>query len=138
MDGCIHDWFEGRNDKCMLMNMMDDATGVNYSFLCNEESTENAFKVLYQWIEKYGVPHSLYTDRKSVYCPLKNNNDELTQFGKACKELGIKIIYANLPQGKGKIERSNSLYQDRFVKELRLKGISTIEQGNKFLMKKFI
>ena len=43
------------------------------------------------------------------------------------QELDIQIICANTPQAKGRVERANQTLQDRLVKELRLRGISTME-----------
>lgn len=136
MDGSEHDWFEERASRCTLMNMIDDATGITHSLLCEGESTENAMKVLWGWIEKYGIPLSIYVDRHAVY--FNSSENDLTQFALSCKELGINIIYANSPQAKGRVERSNGIYQDRLVKELRLKGISNIIEGNNFLKSYFI
>jgi transposase/predicted transcriptional regulator len=136
MDGSEHDWFEKRGKRATLMNMIDDATGITLCFLCEGESTENAMKVLWEWIEKYGIPLSIYVDRHAVY--FNSPENDLTQFGLACRELGINIIYAHSPQAKGRIERSNGIYQDRLVKELRLQNISDISDANKFLKDYFI
>ena len=57
----------------------------------------------------------------------------LTQFGRALKELGIEPIFANSPQAKGRVERANETLQDRLVKELRLRQISTIAAANNYL-----
>jgi hypothetical protein len=103
-------------------------------------------KLLWRWIDKYGVPAALYTDRKNVYVPDEKSAERaalrgeqcLTQFGRACKGLGIRIIEAHSPQAKGRVERSNGTYQDRLIKELRLEGISTIEKANELLHGGFI
>lgn len=146
MDGSPHDWFEGRREKCCLMNMVDDASGVTLSNFEEEETTKGAMKLLWQWIDKYGVPAALYTDRKNVYVPDEKSAERaalrgeqcLTQFGRACVELGIRIIVAHSPQAKGRVERSNGTYQDRLVKELRLQGINTREKANELLHGGFI
>jgi hypothetical protein len=57
----------------------------------------------------------------------------VTQFGRACQQLGIKIITAHSPAAKGRVERSHGTYQDRLVKELRLGQLNTIAAGNEFL-----
>ena len=98
-------------------------------------------RLLWMWILRYGVPKSLYTDKKSVYVPAEKDQENariegrkiLTQFGRACSRLGIDIIRAHSPQAKGRVERSNGVYQDRLVKELRLAGINTIAEANKLL-----
>jgi transposase len=146
MDGSHHKWFEDRGQGCCLMNMVDDATGRTMSLLDEQETTAGAMKLLWQWIDRYGIPKALYTDRKNVYVPDKktaqkaeiNGVEVLTQFGRACKELGIRIIQAHSAQAKGRVERSNATYQDRLVKELRLEGISDLGAANKLLSGGFI
>ena len=136
LDGSDHHWFEERGDSCTLMNMIDDATNQSHAMLCGEESTENAMKILWQWIDRYGIPQALYTDRHMIYCPV--DKEKVTQFGRACQELGIQMIYARSPQAKGRVERWNGIYQDRLVKELRLRQISDREAGNQLLAEEFL
>jgi hypothetical protein len=141
MDGSHHQWFEDRGRKCCLMVMIDDATGIRMSLLSEEETTEAAMKLLWMWVARYGIPRSLYTDKKNVYLPSEKDlenarlegREALTQFGRACKRLGVKIVRAHSPQAKGRVERANGVYQDRLVKELRLEGISEIGAANKLL-----
>lgn len=141
MDGSHHRWFEDRGEKCCLMVMIDDATGIRMSLLCREETTDAAMRLLWMWIVRYGVPKALYTDKKNVFVPSEKDLEKgrlegrevLTQFGRACKNLSIEIIRAHSPQAKGRVERSNGVYQDRLVKEMRLKQISTIAAGNELL-----
>jgi len=95
--------------------------------------------VLRAWIERYGIPHALYTDWKNVYVRVPNaeerdtGGEPLTQFGRMCATLGIRIIPASSPQAKGRIERNHGTQQDRLVKKLRRKGIAAIETANAFL-----
>jgi hypothetical protein len=141
LDGSHHKWFEERAPKCCLMNMVDDARGPTQSLLDKEETIFAAMRVLWQWIDHYGIPQSLYTDKKNVYVVDEKTREKaadsgvevLTQFGRACQQLGIKIITAHSPEAKGRVERNHGTYQDRLVKELRLAGISTIAAGNEFL-----
>jgi transposase len=143
MDGSHHLWFEERGDakRCCLMVMIDDATGIRMSLLAEGETTEAAMRLLWMWIKRYGVPKCLYTDKKNVYVPSEKDQENarlegrevLTQFGKACSKLGIKIVRAHSPQAKGRVERSNAVYQDRLVKELRLEQISEIDKANDLL-----
>lgn len=145
MDGSHHLWFEDRGKMCCLMVMIDDATGIRMSLLAEGETTEAAMRLLWMWIERYGVPRSLYTDKKNVYVACEKDQENarlegreaLTQFGRSCKRLGIKIVRAHSPQAKGRVERSNGVYQDRLVKELRLEGISDIARANKLLRDRF-
>lgn len=141
MDGSFHHWFEDRGEESCLMNMVDDATGITMGVMSKEETTEAAMRLLWAWIERYGIPAALYCDRKSVYITEREptleeqlaGEEPLTAFGRACKKLGITIITAHSPQAKGRVERNHGVYQDRFVKELRLRGVDSIKQANELL-----
>jgi len=104
-----------------------------------EETTWAAAGVLRRWIERYGVPRALYTDWKNVYVRPPNAQERLrgeavvTQFGRMCAKLGIRIIAASSPQAKGRVERAHGTHQDRLVKKLRLAGILNYEQANAYL-----
>ena len=146
MDGSFHLWLEDRGAFSCLMNMVDDATGVTLSLMSEEETTEAALTLLWKWINTFGIPAALYTDRKNVYVPSEKTahraslegEEVRTQFGRACEKLGITIIKAHSPQAKGRVERSNQTYQDRLVKEMRLAGISDIARANEFLYGGFL
>jgi len=146
MDGSHHEWFGSQKPRSCLMNMVDDATGTTEGLLAEQETTEAAMQLLWRWIEKYGVPVALYTDKKSVFVTDREPTLEeqladeapLTAFGKACKKLGISIITANSPQAKGRVERKHAVFQDRFVKELALRRITTLAAANKLLNNGFI
>jgi len=142
LDGSHHRWFEDRSEEySCLMSMVDDATKTTYAFLAEEETTEAAMRLLWGWIERYGIPMSLYCDQKNVYITDREPTLEeqlqgiqpVTAFGKACEKLGIEIITAHSPQAKGRVERRHGVFQDRFVKELRLQGISGIDFANDVL-----
>lgn len=75
-------------------------------------------------------------DRAGIYGGMKRQN--FAQFERACHELGIDIIYADSPQGKGRIERMWSTFQDRLVAELRLKGITAMSEANEYLSRQFL
>jgi transposase len=145
MDGTFFDWF-GSGRKDCLFDMVDDATGATFALLFEEETTEGAMRTLMGWIERYGVPRALYTDRKSVYITereptleeLEKGEVPLTQFGRACSRLGIRIIAAHSPQAKGRVERKNGVYQDRLAKELKMRGIGTLDAANEFLQAGFL
>jgi transposase len=139
LDGSHHDWFEGRCGKCVLMVMIDDATNRTYARLYPAETTNAAFDVLSRWVKLHGLPRSLYVDRHSIYRdedhPQKPTQAKpsLTQFGRAMKELGVELIAAHSPQAKGRVERRHAVFQDRWVKELRLRNIRSMDQANDFL-----
>jgi hemin uptake protein HemP len=136
-DGSHHDWFEGRGEKCCLIHFIDDATNeITSAKFSAKETTEAYLVCLKEHLERYGRPLGFYVDKHGTF---KVNREELkkgigiTHFGKVLKELDIELICAHSPQAKGRIERSNGVLQDRLIKEMRLEGISTIEQANAFL-----
>jgi hypothetical protein len=150
-DGSYHNWFEGRLKKfsgeavtlnCLLA-AVDDATGqITKAQFAANEGTEATFTFWQQYIETLGKPVSIYLDKGSTYknSPKKNAVKalELTEFERACQQVGISLIHAHSPQAKGRIERLFQTLQDRLVKELRLQNISTIAEANIFLTKIFI
>lgn len=138
MDGSFHAWFGEEYPTACLINLVDDATGIKLPLMNDEETTEGCMRALWQWIKKYGIPKALYTDRKNVYITDREptldeqlaGEEPKTAFGKACDKLGIQIITARSPQAKGRVERAHGVFQDRLVKELKLKGVTTIEEAN--------
>ena len=144
MDGSFHEWFEQRGPKGCLMNLVDDATGTTLAVLGAQETIWTAAGVLRRWIEQYGVPVALYTDWKTVYVKEATEQQLLrgevteTQFGRMCKRLGIRIIAANSPQAKGRVERNHGTHQDRLVKKLRRKKIGDHEAANEFLKSEYL
>ena len=137
MDGSFHDWFEGRSGWCVLMVVIDDASNITFARLYRAETTEAAFDAFGRWIKKYGIPRSVYVDRHGIYRD-EEHPEKPTQFGRAMQELGVELICARSPQAKGRVERRNAVYQDRLVKELRLRNISDLEQANALLEKLFL
>lgn len=133
-DGSIHDWFEGRGAECCLLCCVDDATGRVFLRFSVSENTQDCMITLWEYIKKYGIPKSIYTDKGSVYY----SEGVLTDFGRAMNELGIEMIFAKSPQAKGRVERFNRTLQDRLVKALRRKAISNIAEANKYLQKEFM
>lgn len=141
MDGSHHDWFEGRRTPCVLMVMVDDATNRVWAQFFEEETTHASYDVFAGWVKQHGLPRSLYVDRDSIYrCEGQPSVAEQlagkaprTQFGRAMEQLGVKLILANSPQAKGRVERMNGVLQDRLVKEMRLAGISDLAGANRFL-----
>ena len=136
-DGSPHDWFEGRGEKCTLVQFVDDATSTTTAAkFISVETTEGYLEILKEHLEKYGRPLSLYVDKHRIF---RVCNEELkkgtgiTHFGRVLKELDIELICAHSPQAKGRVERKNGVFQDRLIKEMRLEGISTIKEANKFL-----
>ncbi|MDO9464065.1 MAG: ISNCY family transposase [bacterium] len=141
MDGSHHDWLEGRGPKLVLMGYIDDATSKTFGKFYDHEGTMPAMDSFKKYIEKNGIPNSIYLDKHTTYKsngkPTKedelNNRKPLSQFERACEELGVDVIHADSPQAKGRIERLFKTFQDRLIKEMRLKEVKTKEDGNKFL-----
>jgi transposase len=137
IDGSPHDWFEGRAELCVLLVFIDDATGKlgqlrfveGESFFSYALAAEGYFK-------QHGKPVAFYSDKHGIFrvnLPSTSSRDALTQFGRAMQELDIQIICANTPQAKGRVERVIQTLQDRLVKEMRLRGISNMVDGNAYL-----
>jgi transposase len=134
-DGSPHDWFEGRGPRCSLLLFVDDATSsIGAGLFARSESTQAYFALIRQYLEQHGKPYALYVDKLAVFKTNRpHRNDDLTQFARAMQELDIEIICANSPQAKGRVERANRTLQDRLVKELRILGISSVDDANAFL-----
>lgn len=134
MDGSPHLWFGDK--KSCLIAIIDDATSEVHAEFYRSETTEGCMKVMRAYIEKRGLFKALYVDRAGIFGGPKRCN--FSQMQRACKELGIEIIFANSPQGKGRVERSFDTFQDRLVPELRLRGITDMKSANDYLQHVFI
>jgi len=139
MDGSFEDWLERRGPRGCLIHMVDDATSKSLGTFTLEETTWGVADTLRAWVEKYGIPRAIYVDWKTVYLvqPTERQKQEgivpISQFGRMCAKLGIEIIGANSAQAKGRVERGHGTHQDRLIKKMRLKKITTYEQANAFL-----
>jgi transposase len=137
IDGSHHWWFEDRGPKCALLVFIDDATGklLHLRFAASE-NTFDYFHAAKAYLRDWGKPLAFYSDKHGIFRTTNGSKLDrtsgLTQFGRALCELYIDIICANTPQAKGRVERANQTLQDRLVKELRLRGISTIEAANAY------
>ena len=137
IDGSPHDWFEGRAEACVLLVFIDDATGKLVQLLFVEsESFFSYCQAAEGYFKRFGKPLAFYSDKNSIFrvnVPSVGSGEALTQFGRAMLELDIKIICANTPQAKGRVERVIQTLQDRLPKEMRLRGISSMAEGNTYL-----
>lgn len=139
MDGSSHKWLEDCGPEGCLMHLVDDATSTALFAFSKEETTWAATNLLRAWIERYGVPKALYTDRKNVHVRAATEAERLrgiepvSQSGRMCARLGIRIVAANSPRAKGRVERAQGTHQDRLVKKLRLAGVADYEAANRFL-----
>jgi transposase len=146
-DTSDHDWLEGRGPRLYLIGGVDDATGkvAGAKFVLTDGVKQN-MEVFWDIVRRRGIPLSVYVDRGSNFKTTRHQSMEYqlkggypsTQFARALEELGVRMIYAYSPEAKGRVERKFGVLQDRLCSELRLHDISTLEQANRYLTKKFI
>jgi transposase len=136
IDGSDHRWFEERAPACTLLVYIDDATSrLMHLYFTYSESTFSYFEATRAYLELHGKPLAFYSDKATVF---RNNQKDAkggvghTQFGRAMFDLNIESICANSSQAKGRVERANLTLQDRLVKEMRLRNISTMAAGNEY------
>ncbi|KAF0138739.1 MAG: ISTde1 transposase [Stygiobacter sp.] len=134
-DGSDHHWFEDRSEKCCLLVAIDDASNEVMMRFAPSESTDSVLEFWKLYCAEYGIPRAIYSDHGSVYY---DSPDSITQYQRAMNDLNVHCIFANSPQAKGRVERSNRTHQDRLLKALREENISTIEQANLFLETKYL
>jgi transposase len=149
-DTSTHDWLEGRGETVYLIAMIDDATSRLFARFVRHDSTEENMRLLGSYIERYGRPLKVYTDKASLFKTAeKRRRDEPgvdkdpvemppTQIGRALQELGIVWIAAHSPQAKGRVERNFRTAQDRLVKGLRVAGVKTLEEANRYLEEDYL
>ena len=136
LDGSPHKWFEERGEACNLLVFIDDATSrLMELYFTPGETTFSYFAATRRYMARHGKPVTFYSDKNSIFkvnIPNAITGSGMTQFGRAMKELDIEIICANTPQAKGRVERAIQVMQDRLVKEMRLREISSIEAANEY------
>ena len=143
-DGSIHSWFGGK--KSCLHLAADKATNTIVGAWFDKHETLNGYyNVFYQILINYGIPYKFVTDNRTVFNYISLNPDKrtsdkdvLTQYGYACKQLGVDLETTSVSQAKGLIERNNGTFQGRLVQELRLNNITTIDEANKYLIEVFV
>ncbi|WP_233863292.1 ISNCY family transposase [Paraburkholderia adhaesiva] len=135
IDGSDHRWFEDRAPACTLLVYVDDATSrLMHLHFTQTESTFSYFEATRAYLERHGKPVALYSDRASVFRSVSagKTGHSVTHFGRAMYELNIDTFCANSSSAKGRVERAHLTLQDRLVKELRLRGISTVSKANAY------
>lgn len=147
-DGSYHNWFEGRNEaivgleQCLLLSVDDAQGAITGARFEDNEGVEAVFRFWQEYFKTNGLPLAIYLDKFSTYKvnhqKAVDNKELMTQFERAMNQLGVRVIHANSPQAKDRVEKMNGTLQRRLVKELRLNNINTIEAANKFLKEIFI
>ena len=145
-DTSVHDWLEGRRPRLYLVAMIDDASSQAYARFVEQDSTEENLRVLWGYLEGWGRPVEFYTDKSSLFTvnrPVLEAADEavkeeLTQIGRALRELEIGWMPAHSPQAKGRIERFFGTAQDRLVKGLRLARADTLPAAQTYLEEEYL
>ena len=135
IDGSDHRWFEERAPACTLLVYVDDATSrLMHLHFTATESTFSYFEATRTYLERYGKPVAFYSDKYSVFRSptASKTGSSVTQFGRAMYELNIDTFCANSSSAKGRVERAHLTLQDRLVKEMRLRGISTVADANAY------
>jgi transposase len=147
MDTSIHAWLGKEGEKVVLISAVDDATSrILWAEFFEHNGVLENLTVVRHLVAKYGLPASLYTDQHTIFflceqdalAARERGEEGLTQFGEVMKRLGIEMIPAGSPQAKGRVERSYRTLQDRLLKELRLEGIHTRAEANRYLHENFI
>lgn len=138
MDATPFEWIPG--EIWHLHLAIDDATGmITGAWFDTQETLNGYYHVFYQILTTYGIPYKFFTDRRTVFTYQTKKSpsldeDTYTQFGYACKQLGVLLESSSVPQAKGRVERLNQTLQSRLPIELRLAGIATIDAANEFLL----
>ncbi len=142
-DGSYEHWFEDRGPYCCLLASIDDAKGtITEAKFVSDEGTLPVFGFWQEYLLTHGKPRSIYLDKLRTYYnnlkPALDDEEMLTQFQRAMRELVIEPIVAHSPQAKGRIENLFKTLQDRLIKEMRLRNISDIPAANQFLKEEFL
>ena len=146
-DTSVHAWLEDRGPATMyLVALIDDATNMLYARLVEADTAEQNMRVLWGYLERYGRPQAVYTDKAGMFQPTLargwKSEDPAekteTQIGRALRELGIEWIAAHSPQAKGRVERCFGTLQDRLVKALRKAGVKSLDEANAYLEQTFL
>jgi transposase len=143
IDGSRHQWFQDERWYDLIV-ILDDATSeIYYAQLVEEESTVTVMAGLREVIERKGLFCALYSDRGSHFWLTPKAGDKvdphrLTQVGRALRDLGVQMIPSYSPQARGRSERNFGTWQGRLPQELRLHGISTLAEANRFLREHYL
>jgi hypothetical protein len=129
IDGSPHNWLEDRAERACLLVFIDDASSEILADKFVPVESIFAYSELFMaYFQHYGLPEEFYSDRSGIFRVNHKNVttiDSQTEYERGMEELGIEVLYAQSPEGKGRVERVNQTLQDRLVKEMRLEDIHT-------------
>ena len=138
-DASVHDWLEGRGPRLALVGMIDDATSRIFVRFYQSETTEAYMDLLWRYIRKFGRPLIWYSDRAGIFraeetvAGYDQKQRVPTQFSRALSELDMRMILANSPQAKGRIERLWGTLQKRWTSEFRRVKVRTMAAANELI-----
>lgn len=151
MDTSVHRWLEDRSrEEIVLISMIDDATSRLFARFVPRDTSRANREVLRDYVLRYGRPRALYVDqaghfrsrirRNPAGVPKEEREAEETRsiIRQALEGLECEMITAYSPQAKGRIERLFGTLQDRLLKELRVEGIASLAEADRFLQERFI
>ncbi len=143
IDGSTHRWLGGEQWHDLIVVLDDASSEVYYAQLVEQESTATVLAALREVVERRGIFCTLYSDRASHFWRTPQageivDRQRMTQVGRALRELGIEMIPAYSPQARGRSERNFGTWQRRLPQELRLRGITTVEEANRFLRESYL
>jgi hypothetical protein len=145
VDTSEHDWLEGRGPKLYLVALIDDATSRLWARFVESDTTAANLQTLRDWLELYGRPVALYSDKNSIFLTPRSAEQvekygppPPTDYAAALEDLRIEWIAAHSPQAKGRVERAFGTLQDRLLKEMRVDKVRTLDKANQFLREEFI
>ncbi len=129
-DSSFHQWFGSQHPPCCLIALIDDASSTILLRFAEQEFIRDVLLLLKQWCTSYGIPASLYCDRRNAYVPAPDLSRHIPQ---VCQRLGVDLINAHSPQAKGRVERLFRTLQSRLCAELSRHAIHSISHANAFL-----
>lgn len=146
LDGSPHRWLGADQHRITLILASDDATGEPcYGLFEPQESRNGCFEALYHVARQYGIPQVLYLDRAGQFTTTRHGgihrrqrDDQPTAFEIAMQRLGVKLIFADSPQARGRGERLNRSFQGRLVAELAHQGVEDMAAATVYLNEHFI
>jgi len=147
MDTSIHAWLEDRSsEEIVLIALIDDASSRLHARFFRRDTGAANRNLLIEYLERFGRMGAVYADRAGHFRvnfnrskrQVEDQGEALTLIQRSLTALDIELIHALSPQAKGRVERLFGTLQDRLIKEMRVAGVSSLEEANAFLETTFI